>query len=226
MEFDFLALWDNKALLAEGFLTTLVISFFAIPISIVMASGIVFMRISKNKTVRLIAASYVEIIRNIPFLIQIFMVFYALPFFGIRLSGLPIGIICLSIYGSAYFVEIFRGGIAAVPRGQFDASKALGLGYFFYMRKVIFPQLLGYIIPPGSNIAITMVKESSLLSMITIAELTYMAHDVNGRTFSPVEVFTTIALLYWTISTALMVLSEWVQKKMQVEEALDVQLIR
>ena len=226
MEFDFLTLWDNKALLAEGFLTTIVISFFAIPISIVMAGGIVFMRISKNKAARLIAASYVEIIRNIPFLIQIFMVFYALPFFGIRLSGLPIGIICLSIYGSAYFVEIFRGGIEAVPRGQFDASKALGLAYFFYMRKVIFPQLLGYIIPPGSNIAITMVKESSLLSMITIAELTYMAHDVNGRAFAPVEVFTTIAVLYWTISTALMSLSEWVQKKMQVEEALDVQLIR
>ena len=226
MEFDFLTLWDNRALLAEGFLTTIVISTFAIPVSIVIAVGIVFMRISKNRVLRLIAASYVEIIRNVPFLIQIFMVFYALPFFGIRLSGLPIGIVCLSIYGSAYFVEIFRGGIAAVPQGQFDASKALGLRYFFYMRKVIFPQLLGYIIPPGSNIGITMIKESSLLSMITVAELTYMAHDVNGRTFSPVEVFTTIAVLYWMISTALLALSEWIQKKMQVEESLDVQLIR
>lgn len=226
MEFDFQTLWNNKALLGEGFLTTIVISFFAIPISIILASGIVFMRISEKRLPRLIASSYVEIIRNVPFLIQIFMVFYALPFFGIRLSGLPIGIICLSIYGSAYFVEIFRGGIAAVPSGQFDASKALGLGYFFYMRKVIFPQLLGYIIPPGSNIAITMIKESSLLSMITVAELTYMAHDVNGRAFAPVEVFTTIAILYWTISTALMTLTEWIQKRFEVDETTEIQLIR
>ncbi|MEP4475766.1 MAG: amino acid ABC transporter permease, partial [Lentilitoribacter sp.] len=171
------------------------------------------LRISNSKPLRAIAISYIEIMRNIPLLIIIFMVFYALPFYGLRISGLTTGFICLSLYGGAYFAEIFRGGVEAVSKGQFDASKALGLKYSFYMRCVIFPQLYTYIFPPGTNIALTMIKESSLLSMITVAELTYAAHDVNGRTFTPVETFTTIAILYWTISALFLKLTSKVQSR-------------
>jgi len=213
MDFDFQIVWGNRALLLEGFYMTIAISALAVPVSIMVGVVIVLMRISKIFALKSVAIVYIEIIRNTPFLIQIFLVFYALPFFGVRLSGIPTGILCLTIYGSAYFAEIFRGGIESVSRGQVDASKALGLPYMFYIRKVIFPQLLGYIIPPGTNIAITMVKESSLLSMITVAELTYMAHDLNGRTFSPVEVFASIAVLYWIICNVLIVLSNWLQKR-------------
>jgi ABC-type amino acid transport system permease subunit len=92
------------------------------------------------------------------------------------------------------------------------------LKYGFYMRRVIFPQLYKYIIPPGTNIALTMIKESSLLSMITVAELTYAAHDVNGRTFTPVETFATIALLYWLISTLFLKLTHLLQVKFGVED--------
>jgi|TARA_B110000211_G_C14055355_1_gene543062 ABC-type amino acid transport system permease subunit len=169
---------------------------------------------------------YIEFLRNIPFLILIFLVFYALPFYGLRLSGLTTGFICLSIYGGAYFAEIFRGGIQSVSKGQFDASKALGLKYGFYMRRVIFPQLYQYIIPPGTNIALTMIKESSLLSMITVAELTYAAHDVNGRTFTPVETFATIALLYWLISTIFLKLTHILQIKFGAEDTRDDLTIR
>jgi ABC-type amino acid transport system permease subunit len=169
---------------------------------------------------------YIEFLRNIPFLILIFLVFYALPFYGLRLSGLTTGFICLSIYGGAYFAEIFRGGIQSVSKGQFDASKALGLKYGFYMRRVIFPQLYQYIIPPGTNIALTMIKESSLLSMITVAELTYAAHDVNGRTFTPVETFATIALLYWLISTIFLKLTHILQIKFGAGDTRDDLTIR
>ena len=213
VEFDYLAIWNNRSLLAEGLATTLYISFLAVPISIVFGAGIVLMRISSHVVLRSIAISYVEIIRNTPFLIQIFMVFYALPFAGIRLSGLPTGILCLSIYGAAYFSEIFRGGIESVPKGQFDACRALGLPYGFYMRRLIVPQIYKYIIPPGTNIALIMIKESSLLSMITVTELTYAAHDINGRTFSPVETFVVIALLYWLVCTLFLHIAEWLQAK-------------
>jgi ABC-type amino acid transport system permease subunit len=94
------------------------------------------------------------------------------------------------------------------------------------MRRVIFPQLYQYIIPPGTNIALTMIKESSLLSMITVAELTYAAHDVNGRTFTPIETFTTIALLYWLISTLFLKLTHILQVKFGIEDAQNALAIR
>jgi len=221
MTFDYMAIWDNRDILIDGVLTTLLVSTIAIPIGIIIGTVICMMRISENRMLRWSSIVYIEFLRNIPFLILIFLVFYALPFYGLRLSGLTTGFICLSIYGGAYFAEIFRGGIQSVSKGQFDASKALGLKYGFYMRRVIFPQLYKYIIPPGTNIALTMIKESSLLSMITVAELTYAAHDVNGRTFTPVETFATIALLYWLISTLFLKLTHLLQVKFDAEDTQD-----
>lgn len=213
MDFDYMALWDNRNILISGFANTILISVVSIPIAIIIGVVACLMRIAKSKPLRAIAISYIEIMRNIPLLIIIFMVFYALPFYGVRISGLTTGFICLSLYGGAYFAEIFRGGVKAVSKGQFDASKALGLKYSFYMRRVIFPQLYTYIFPPGTNIALTMIKESSLLSMITVAELTYAASDINGRTFTPVETFTTIAILYWMISVLFLKLTSKVQSR-------------
>jgi His/Glu/Gln/Arg/opine family amino acid ABC transporter permease subunit len=226
MTFDYMAIWDNRDILIDGVLTTLLVSTIAIPIGICIGVVICMMRISGNRMLRWSSIVYIEFLRNIPFLILIFLVFYALPFYGLRLSGLTTGFICLSIYGGAYFAEIFRGGIQSVSKGQFDASKALGLKYGFYMRRVIFPQLYQYIIPPGTNIALTMIKESSLLSMITVAELTYAAHDVNGRTFTPVETFATIALLYWLISTIFLKLTHILQIKFGAEDTRDDLTIR
>lgn len=213
MEFDYIAILDNRSILLGGLANTILISVVSIPIAIVLGVLACLMRISTSKLLRAIAITYIEIMRNIPLLIIIFMVFYALPFYGLRISGLTTGFICLSLYGGAYFAEIFRGGVEAVSKGQFDASKALGLKYSFYMRRVIFPQLYTYIFPPGTNIALTMIKESSLLSMITVAELTYAAHDVNGRTFTPVETFTTIAILYWIISALFLQLTGRLQSR-------------
>lgn len=216
MTFDYMAIWDNRDILVQGVLTTLLIAGIAIPIGVVIGVLVCMLRISKTRLLRWPAIAYIEIIRNIPLLILLFMVFYALPFFGVRLSGLTTGFICLSIYGGAYFAEVFRGGVEAVAKGQFDAAKALGLKYGFYMRRVIFPQLYGYVFPPATNIALTLIKETSLLSMVTVAELTYAAHDINGRTFTPVETFATIAVIYWLISLLFLKLTASLQSRMEV----------
>ncbi len=216
MTFDYMAIWDNRDILVQGVLTTLLIAGIAIPIGVVIGVLVCMLRISKTRLLRWPAIAYIEIIRNIPLLILLFMVFYALPFFGVRLSGLTTGFICLSIYGGAYFAEVFRGGVEAVAKGQFDAAKALGLKYGFYMRRVIFPQLYGYVFPPATNIALTLIKETSLLSMVTVAELTYAAHDINGRTFTPVETFATIAVIYWLISILFLKLTASLQSRMEV----------
>jgi His/Glu/Gln/Arg/opine family amino acid ABC transporter permease subunit len=226
MTFDFAAIWENRYLLAKGLQVTILISGLAIPISIALGTVVALMRISDKAVLRWISTSYIEIIRNVPFLILIFMVFYALPFLGIRFSGFATGVVCMSIYGAAYIAEIIRGGIASVPNGQFDAGKALGLSYYILMRKVIFPQILEYVFPPGINIFLTMIKESSLLSMITVTELTYMAHDINGRTFSPVETFTVIAILYWIVCNLLLSVAHWVHRKTTHFENLEFELRR
>ena len=218
MTFDYMAIWNNSDILLKGVSNTLLISAIAIPFGVVLGVIICLMRISANRFFRWIAIIYIEVIRNIPLLILIFMLFYALPFYGIRLSGLTTGFVCLSIYGGAYFAEIFRGGVEAVSKGQFDACKALGLKYGFYMRRIIFPQLYQYIFPPSTNIALTMIKETSLLSMVTVAELTYAAHDVNGRTFTPVETFATIAVIYWIISTLFLKLTQKLQVRIGAED--------
>ena len=218
MTFDFGAIWENRDILIERAFNTLLISFIAIPIGIFIGAVVCLLRISKRRVLRWPAVVYIELMRNIPLLILIFMMFYALPFYGIRLSGLTTGFICLSIYGGAYFAEVFRGGVEAVSKGQFDAAKALGLKYGFYMRRVIFPQLYTYVFPPGTNIALTMIKESSLLSMITVAELTYAAHDINGRTFTPVETFATIAVIYWVICTLFLKLTQMLQSHVDTDE--------
>jgi His/Glu/Gln/Arg/opine family amino acid ABC transporter permease subunit len=218
MTFDYEAIWDNRDILIDGVLNTLLISVIAIPIGIFLGVVVCLMRISTRRLLRWPAVVYIELMRNIPLLILIFMVFYALPFYGIRLSGLTTGFICLSIYGGAYFAEVFRGGVEAVAKGQFDAAKALGLKYGFYMRRVIFPQLYTYVFPPGTNIALTMIKESSLLSMITVAELTYAAHEINGRTFTPVETFATIAVIYWMICTLFLKLTQALQTHIDTDD--------
>lgn len=218
MTFDFGAIWENRDILIEGIFNTLLISFIAIPTGIFIGVVVCLLRISKRRVLRWPAIVYIELMRNIPLLILIFMMFYALPFYGIRLSGLTTGFICLSIYGGAYFAEVFRGGVEAVSKGQFDAAKALGLKYGFYMRRVIFPQLYTYVFPPGTNIALTMIKESSLLSMITVAELTYAAHDINGRTFTPVETFATIAVIYWVICTLFLKLTQMLQSHVDTDD--------
>lgn len=218
MTLDYEAIWENRDVLIDGVLNTLLISVIAIPIGIMIGVVVCLLRISNRRILRWPAIAYIELMRNIPLLILIFMVFYALPFYGIRLSGLTTGFICLSIYGGAYFAEVFRGGVEAVSKGQFDAAKALGLKYGFYMRRVIFPQLYTYVFPPGTNIALTMIKESSLLSMITVAELTYAAHEINGRTFTPVETFATIAVIYWVICTLFLKLTQALQAHIDTDD--------
>ncbi len=218
MNFDYQAILDNSDILLRGLGNTLLIAAVSIPAGILLGIFVCLARISEKRALRWAAISYIEVIRNIPLLILIFMIFYALPFYGVRLSGLTTGLICLSIYGGAYFAEIFRGGVESVPKEQFDACKALGLKYGFYMRSVILPQLYRYVFPPGTNIALTMIKESSLLSMITVAELTYAASDINGRTFTPVETFATIALIYWGISTLFLKLAQMLQTSVGAQD--------
>jgi His/Glu/Gln/Arg/opine family amino acid ABC transporter permease subunit len=199
MTFDVQVIVDHLSWIFHGLQITLLINLIAVPMAFLLGIVVCMALMSRFKLIRLIATAYVEVMRNVPLLIQVFLVFYVLPFYGIRIGPLQAGIGCLAVYGAAYFAEIIRGAILSVPRGQVEAARALGLRSGKIMVKIILPQMLGYLIPPVTNIGISLLKESSVLSMITVTELTYYSNYIIGKTYAPVEILCAIALLYWII---------------------------
>jgi len=200
MDFDVNIILKYWPIIFKGLTLTIFICAIALPVGLILSTGVCAIRMSQNRILKALSIAFIEVIRNTPFLIQIFLVFYVLPFYGIRMKPIFAGICCLSIYASAYFAEIIRGAILSVPKNQNEAAQALGLPAKQIMCKVIFPQMLGYLIPPMTNMGITIIKESSVLSIITVAELTYYSQFVIGKAFAPVEIFSLVGLIYWIIT--------------------------
>lgn len=146
------------------------------------------------------ATAFIELFRNTPFMIQVFLLFYVLPFYGIRIPANIVGIIGLALFGSVYYAEIIRAGIDAIPRGQLESAKSTGMSYWQSMTNIVLPQTMRIILPPIGNQTLSLVKESSILSTITVQELTMSALIVQGQTFRPFEVFIVITLLYWGVN--------------------------
>ncbi len=199
MTFDVQVIIDHLSWIFHGLNITLLINSLALPIAFILGLVVCTALMSRFKLIRYIARAYVEVMRNVPLLIQIFIVFYVLPFYGVRIGPLETGIGCLAVYGAAYFAEIIRGAILSVPRGQVEAARALGLRSGKIMYKIILPQMLGYLIPNATNIGISFIKESSVLSMITVTELTFYSNYIIGKTYSAVEILCVIAVVYWII---------------------------
>lgn len=150
-----------------------------------------------------LVVAYVSVFRGTPFLIQLFLVYYGGPMLGLVMSAIPTGILGLTLYGGAYFSEIFRAGFLSVPKSQREAAQSLGLGRWLAFRFVELPQLLVLVVPPATNEAIILLKESAVLSIITVPELTFQTTRMASETFTVVEPYLSLALLYWTTATLL-----------------------
>ena len=144
-----------------------------------------------------VVAAYVSALRGTPLLIQLFLAYYGGPQIGLVLSAAQVGLIGLALYGGAYFAEIFRAGLNGVPRGQIEAARALGLSWAQTLRLVQFPQLLVLTLPPATGQAIVLLKESAVLSVITVPELTFETTRMVTETLAVVEPYFALALLYW-----------------------------
>ena len=139
---------------------------------------------------------YVELFRNTPLLIQLFIFYFGLPQIGISLSPFTCGLLALTLYTAAYNVEIFRSGLEAVPRGQHEAARATGLSPLHEAMHIIIPQALRIAFPALGNNLISLVKNSALVSTIGMVELTFMANDISFQNFRSFEVYGTAAVLY------------------------------
>lgn len=201
MTLDFSIIVDNWQLFAKGAVLTLVIAFISIGVGFLLSIPVALMALSHRWWLRWVSGAYVEWFRNVPFIVVVYIFFYGLPFAGIRLPEAVVGTLALAIYASTYFSEVIRGAVLAVPKGQMEAARAVGMSYFKGMWEIVAPQTLRLLLPPSTNTSISMIKETSILSTITVAEITYQGLVVQGATFAPFEVFMTTAVLYWLITS-------------------------
>ena len=173
--------------------------------------AIALMRLSKRKLLRGIARVYVSFIRGTPLLVQLFVIYYGLAQFGLRLDPIPSALIGLSLNVAGYTGEILRAAIASIDKGQWEAAKALGLSWPQTMRLVIVPQAARVALPPLGNSFISLVKDTSLAATIQVPELFRQAQLITARTFQIFTMYITAAILYWIISTGL----SWAQLRLE-----------
>ena len=201
MNFNQHALEIAMPLLMKGLKYTIVIVIVSIILAAVFSVVLTLMSVTRSKILRGITTVYVKIFRNIPFMIQVYLMYYAVPyFFHFRLPALQAGIVALGLYSAALYFNVIQMGIESLPKGQTEAAQALNIPYPTILGRIIFPQIIPLIIPPLINQMVTAIKESSVLSVITVTELTMMANDAVGMTYAPLEIFLIAAVFYWAIN--------------------------
>jgi polar amino acid transport system permease protein len=198
--FHFGDMWNARDEFVTGTLTTLRLSALSMVASLVIAILGALARTSGPRPLRLVVAAYVEFVRNTPFLVQIFMIFFGLPTIGLRLDADQGALIALILNGSAYTIEIVRAGIENIGHGQVEGAMALGLRRLQAFRLVVLPQALRIIVPPLGSQFILLMLNSSVCSAISADELTSAALDIQGRTFRAFEAFIVAGAIYFVLS--------------------------
>lgn len=200
MNFDVSVITAHWPTFLEGAVNTLWLSSLSAALGTFLGLGIAALRLANVPWGRRLARGYIEVIRGTPVLIQMFIIYYALPQYGLKLDAISAGILSLTLYMSAYAAEIIRAGILSIPKGQVEAARAVGMSSIQAFRRITLPLMVPLVLPPFTNEFVNLIKWSSVLSVITVAELTYVGNGIIHATFSPIEALTVVALLYWFIN--------------------------
>ncbi len=203
-----------KCLLATGWLSAV-----SLILALLIGTLACAMRLSSIKVVSKAAGVYIEAIRSTPLLAQLYFFYFGLPDLGLTLNEETTGILALTLNSGAYMAEIIRAGIQSIPHGQVEAGIASGLSFFQRLRYILLPQALGVTIPPMLGQSIVLVKDSSLLSLISLVELTRAGQMMTSERFMPAEGFLTTAAFYLLLYYCLKTLSTWSQKRLIFREA-------
>ena len=217
--FNFRVILEYMPLYGQCFLATLWLSGLSLFGAIVVGIIACAMRLGKSRALSTIAGAYIESIRSTPLLVQLYFFYFGLPSMGVMLPEWLTGVIALTLNSGAYYAEIVRSGIQGIQSGQIEAGIASGLSYVQRMRYIILPQALGATIRPMLGQAIILVKDSSLLSLISIVELTRAGQLLTSDRFMPAEGFLTTAAFYLVLYYMLKAFSGWAEKKLIFREA-------
>ena len=196
MSVDFLSMVKYSHLFVSGLLMTLKLTFLAVTIGVILGLIVALIKMSSIKPISFIGASYVEIIRGTPLLVQLLLIYNGLMQFGIDIPAFTAGVSALAINSAAYVAEIIRAGIQAVDPGQNEAARSLGMTHAMAMRYVIIPQAIKNILPALGNEFIVMLKESAIISVIGFADLTRQADIIQSITYKDFEPYILIAAIY------------------------------
>lgn len=196
-QWDFSPVLTRWPLLLDGLLNTVKIAAIAIVFGVLVGLVLALMRLSPRRLLRLPAAVFVEFYRNTPPIVHFFWFFYALPVvLNISLDPLVAAVLALSTQSGAFYAEVFRGGIRSIERGQWEGARALGMTHTQLMRRIVVPQAATRMVAPFVERSFELIKTTALASTLAYGELLYQAMMVNSETFRPLEVYTTVALLY------------------------------
>jgi polar amino acid transport system permease protein len=193
-------IWSRLIFLIQAAGVTMYVSLLSIFLACLLALGGALARLSKSGPAFGIATFYISFFRGTPLLLQVYLIYLGLPQVGLTLPAVPSGVIALSLCYGAYMAEIFRAGIEGVPHGQREAARALGLKEGVILRKIVVPQAMRLIVPPVGNQFISMLKDSSLVSVMGVWELTFVARTLGRAEFRHLEMLITAALIYWMLS--------------------------
>jgi His/Glu/Gln/Arg/opine family amino acid ABC transporter permease subunit len=214
MQFDWSIVARYGGSFVDGAVTTLVVSVTATLIGLGIGMLTALARLSPWALLRGAARVYVEVIRGTPLLVQLFFLYASLPLYGIRLSAVASGIVALSLYTGAFAAEIFRAGITAVQRGHVEAARSLGMSYGQAMRRIVVPLMAAQVLPPLTSEFTGVIKWSSLLSVVTVPELTYTAYRAIGETYSAVEPLLVAGLLYWGLNDLVVAVGRGLERRL------------
>ncbi|MGE1063636.1 amino acid ABC transporter permease [Megasphaera paucivorans] len=219
MSFDFNLIVQSLPLLLEGALVTIEITAIAVSIGFLLGLFVSICRLSGVKIVQFIAVSYVNIIRGTPMLVQIFLIYFALPMIvGQRIDPFVAAVAACSINSGAYVSEIFRAGIQSVDKGQMEAGRSLGLSWGQTMQYVILPQAFKHVIPPLGNEFISMTKETSLVSVIGFEELTRRGQLIIAKTYGSFEIWITVAAIYLVMTFGIARLVSYLERRFATDD--------
>ena len=213
MPFDWQLARESLVPLLLGTEITVLFTILVMIISLIGAIPVALARLSNYRLIRWAVTVYVNVFRATPLLIQLIYIYYALPIFGIRLSPFTAGLVGLSLHYIPFIAEVYRSGIQAIPQGQRDAAQALGLSRWLINRKVIFPQAFRIVIPSLGNFFVSLVKDTSLLSVLTVTELVFSGELIAARTYDYFTEYTLVFVFYLVLGSVAIWLVQLVERR-------------
>ncbi|WP_256753461.1 amino acid ABC transporter permease [Mesorhizobium sp. Mes31] len=208
---------ETLPLILSGLATTLTLGIVCILVGFFVGIGLAMLRLYAPAPVRFVTVAYIDVFRSIPVLVLLFVVYYALPFAGIRFSSFTAASTSISMISAAYSAEIIRAGIVAIPKGQFEAARALGLHFYSTMLKVILPQAIKIVVPPLTSNAINVMKDTALASVVAMPDLLKQANQAQALAANPTPLIVAAAI-YLIILLPLVRLVGMLEKRLAKSE--------
>jgi His/Glu/Gln/Arg/opine family amino acid ABC transporter permease subunit len=219
MNYDWSVVWNNADVLWEGTKLTIFLAVVTMLIAVPGGMALALMRLSGIPVLAAVSATFVEFFRNLPLILVIYTAYYILPVStGISFSPITTAIVALSLNVSAYNAESFRAGIASIRKGQGEAGYALGMSRTKVMIEIILPQAVRRVMPLLASTWVSLFKDTSLVSVISVGELAFESMRVRSQTFRVLEMLTAMAIIYWMLGYPQAKLVDWINNRYRVSE--------